>query len=325
MGKHVVTINGKHYDSHTGLPIDDATFHSPETATPTQKSIAAQRASIKASIMHNKPQKSQTLRRKTMKKPTRTPSKGSMDFIGGKKPRVVQKSAAISKFAAHPAVATPVHAAKEPSETVTPHPIMEKVTKQHIPSQPAHKPAHNHPSANQLKKQAIETALENSKPAKAHRTKKRFPKLVSIGSATLAVMLLAGYLTYLNMPTISIRVAAAQAGIDATYPTYHPSGYSLSGPIAYDTGEVNLRFAANTGPHNFTITEKKTNWDTTAVLENHVEQNSNGNYIPHKRSGLTIYTYGESQAAWVNGGIFYTIDGDAPLSDDQILRIATSL
>ena len=38
------------------------------------------------------------------------------------------------------------------------------------------------------------------------------------------------------MPTLSVRVAASQAGIDASYPSYRPDGYALNGPVTYGDG-----------------------------------------------------------------------------------------
>jgi hypothetical protein len=183
----------------------------------------------------------------------------------------------------------------------------------------------NHTPSSVLKNEAIAKALDTPKKAHAKRTmKNRFPRAFSVGTATLAVLLLAGYLTYLNMPTISIRVAAVQSGINASYPDYQPSGYRLDGPIAYNDGEVSMKFAANSGPQSFNIREQRSSWNSSAVLENYVQPKAGTDYNTHTQSGLTIYTF-DGKAAWVNGGILYTVDGDAPLSNDQILRIATSL
>ena len=67
------------------------------------------------------------------------------------------------------------------------------------------------------------------------------------------------------------------------------------------------------------------NFDTNMFkLENYVKEKSHDEYSTAQEKGLTIYNYG-SNAAWVSGGILYTIDGDAPLSPDQIRKIATSV
>jgi hypothetical protein len=155
------------------------------------------------------------------------------------------------------------------------------------------------------------------KPAKSRR--------LSIASASLALFLLGGYFTYLNMPNLSVRVAAAQAGIDASYPSYRPDGYSLNGPVAYDQGEVHMTFAANAGgASNFTITQEETGWDSTAVKENLVQKEWGDNMMQYTEHGLTIYAR-NSEAVWVNGGILYKITGSAPLSASQIRGIATSM
>ena len=142
-------------------------------------------------------------------------------------------------------------------------------------------------------------------------------------AASFAIMLLGGYLSYINMPHLSVRVAAAQAGISASYPSYVPDGYRFYGPVAFSDGKVTLDFAANGGTTNYQISQKKTSWDSQAVLDNFVAAKTK-DYAINSAGGLTVYTYG-SNAAWVDRGILYTIDGDAPLAPTQILHIAQSL
>lgn len=180
-----------------------------------------------------------------------------------------------------------------------------------------------------IKQEAIAEALENAPSREA--VDKQITSATSSGSrffaiatSSLALLLLGGYFTYLNMPSLSVRVAAAQAGVNATYPDYRPDGYSLHGPVAYNQGEVSLKFAANTGTHNFSITQTKSNWDSSALEENYVIKASNGGYVPYIERGLKIYVF-DNNAAWVNGGVLYKITGDAPLSNDQIRHIATSM
>ncbi len=176
-----------------------------------------------------------------------------------------------------------------------------------------------------IKDEAIESALSQAvRNHKDHKKpKKRTSGFVSIGASTLALLLLGGYFTYINMPNLSVRVAAAQAGFEASYPDYRPDGYRLNGPIAAENGKVSMKFASNSGPQQFGIKQEKSNWDSMAVRE-YVAKTSDNNAITTTVDGLTIYIYG-SNAAWVNGGVLYTVDGDAPLSGEQIRRIATSM
>jgi hypothetical protein len=306
--RETVDINGKSYDAQTGLPIDADQVEVP----------AEPKEVVASSSVHTSTQKSKTLNRTVVKKSA--PTKPA--HLQTRQHKLVAKSPAISRFAADPVFKRQ----KSMGQDIAPvrHPIQDKVkvaqASREIITAPA-KPARV------LKDEAIEKAM-STPSEKAPRTKKtlkrRFPRVFSIGFTSVAVLLLGGYFTYLNMPTISIRVAAVQAGIDASYPAYRPDGYRLAGPIAYNDGEVTMRFVANAGPQNFTITEKKSSWDSTAVLENYVEPKAGKDYVPHTTGGLTIYTY-DNDAAWVNGGILYGINGDAPLTNEQVLHIATSL
>ncbi|MGE5309518.1 MAG: hypothetical protein ACM3JF_00380, partial [Sphaerimonospora mesophila] len=40
--------------------------------------------------------------------------------------------------------------------------------------------------------------------------------------------------------------------------------------------------------------------------------------------GITIYHYGDN-ASWVKNGVLYTLNGNALLSDDQIVKIVQSV
>ena len=175
------------------------------------------------------------------------------------------------------------------------------------------------------KEEAIATALQTTtpKPNKKISFLKRHFKFINIFSISLVVFIIIGCITYLNLPAISVKVASYQAGINATFPKYYPDGYSVNGPVIYNNGEVTINFEANTGNTKFAINQSKSTWDSSAV-KNKVEKDSKGEFITTQEKGLTIYTY-DGNAAWVNGNILYTITGDAPLSGDQIRRIATSL
>lgn len=319
--KQTVTINNKQYDAHTGLLID--------TATPSllsAKNHAPKRAT-NSSAVHTSTQKSLTLKRAIVQKNTITPKRTmgrSSDII---RPRhAITKSTHITRFAPHP-VATKPLVNTVPDIGPMKHPSLAKAhaiqaqAKMHPATHPiAPKPSHV------IKQEIIADSLAASnKPQKAKKSlKKQFPRVFSVASMSLAVLLLGGYLTYLNLPTISVRVAASQAGVNATYPDYRPDGYRLAGPINFEEGKVTIHFAANAGPQTFTISQTKSSWDSSAVLENRVKPKTDGRYVTYNENGLTIYTY-DGNAAWVNGGILYTIEGDAPLSSGQIRHIATSL
>ena len=312
MSQKTITINGRKYDAHTGLPADEPA--SPKSASTPH---IASRAHTPHSKVHASAQKSHTLNRRVVKK----------DIAPAQVRTPAQKSHMISKFAKPPGGYK--HPVAPATRDIAPqaHPLVTKATAQ----QQAHQrrtvatlqPSHV------IKKQAIAEAIEKapSKHEKNDVTPKKhskFSRFASIASASLALLLLGGYFTYLNMPSLSVRVAAAHAGLDASYPEYKPDGYRLNGPVAYTEGQVSMKFAANAGPQAYSIDQSKSNWDSSAVLDNYVKKKAGENYITYNERGLTIYTF-DGNAAWVNSGILYTISGDAPLSSDQIRRIATSM
>lgn len=306
----IVTINGQHYDAHTGLPLGTNT--APVVAT-TKKSTAA-------AGVHTAPQKSQTLVRRVTKKPTPSPTSRPGRVAG--RTMDIARSAKISRFAAHP-TAPVVKAVATPDIPAVSHPAVAKAHKQQAAKKTA--PALVSQSAKEIKNAAIEVAL--AKPAIKTPKKsflKRHARLVNVFSVSIIIILLGVYLVYLNMPGLSVRIAASQVGINATYPEYKPDGYSLDGPVTFNDSQVMINFAANTGSSKFSLNQSKSSWDSSAVLDNIVRKKVGEKYITSQERGLTVYTY-NGNAAWVNAGILYTIEGDAPLSGEQIRRIATSL
>lgn len=189
-------------------------------------------------------------------------------------------------------------------------------------------------SSRAIKEQLINKQLANlparepskiTVPDRVEQSTSRSRRILSIGATSFALLLLGGYLTYLNMPNLSIRVAAMQAGIDATLPNYQPKGYELHGPVAYSDGSVKLAYrASNNANKKYTVTQQASNWNSQAVLDNYVTDDSHNNYRINSIQGLTVYTY-NNKAVWVNGGILYIIDGNAPLSAEQLDRIASSM
>lgn len=312
-----VNINGRQYDMLTGLPLDEVPSR--------QASHTAASHSVQAGSIHSVTQKSQTLRRSALQRPAATtrptqPASPVHTIQMRKKSSAlhqqpVAKSPHVSRFAARPVAS----GQRVMDIAPTPHPVAVKaqvaVDTKKVPT-----PAK---SAQSIKQEIMQQAIANTtKQTKQHKRGFK-PRVASIITASFALFILGGYLTYLNMPSLSVRVAAAAAGIDASYPNYRPDGYQLSGPVVYDKGQVRLDFAANAGPQNFIIKQTKSDWDSAAVLDKYVNPKAGSDYATYSERGLTIYTF-DGGVAWVNGGILYTIEGDAPLSNEQVRRIATS-
>lgn len=348
-GKNTLVINGKVYDAITGLPVgapDAPAISTPAAlvaATPisvttsTQKSSAKSRTPHHAGTAHKTTQKSATLRRDVLKKPVSKVQVGSARHRA--EPGHVARSEQIKRFALHP----------QPLAHTVPHPRTGRkldiapaksapssiVAQKHaLVAKASPKPAPPALSSRALKEHLIKERLAHvdtstrASTTSQRRAKSRFfarqPRMANIVVASFAVMVLGGYLTYLNMPGISVRVAAAQADVAASFPDYHPDGYRFNGPVAFAPGQVSINFQANGGNAGYTVTEQKSSWDSQAVYDNIVAKTADDNYVTNSQQGLTIYTF-KGEAAWVNKGILYTIEGNAPLNNEQLLRIASSL
>jgi hypothetical protein len=144
---------------------------------------------------------------------------------------------------------------------------------------------------------------------------------VAIGLGVITIM--GGYIWLQNAPKMAIQAAGHRAGVQAVLPTYIPGSYSLS---RTDTapGLVTLTFSSPASSDTLAISQRKTDWDSRSLLENFVGRQSR-DYSTVEGQGLTIYLYGQNQAAWVNHGVQYTIAGVTRLNREQILKIAYGL
>ena len=173
----------------------------------------------------------------------------------------------------------------------------------------------------QPKASAVETATtanteSPTKPIKKHRLRN---SIIIIAIGLMAI----GSLVYIYMPAVSLAIANTRSGVNATLPEYLPDGYSIQSPVKYKKGEVTTIFYDKLDKQRIKIIQSSSSWDSSAVKAK-AEEDSGDKLLTTNERGLTIFSYGNN-ATWVNGGILYTITGDAPLSGDQIRRIATSL
>lgn len=358
---NTINVNGRAYDSVTGLPIDSTAVTTPDRtpsipkpkpqAVPTPKPTPTTSRGVKDSAgVHSTAQRSQTLVRRATKKPA-APQKPVLRRPTPGRHMDIAKSTDVTRFAKHPVMAAPaqstpkaqpapkkVSAPAQPKKTPATkttaaavadkparlHPIAQRALTRHSAKKTAARTAPA--TAKEVKEAAIAKALATpttkaKKPARTRSPRSR--RLIIIGSVIL-VIIAALYAAWRLIPNISVSMAAAQAGIHASYPEYTPDGYSLSQPVTYSDGEVGLKFVSHSNDNHYSITQTRSSWDSTAVLDNVVTPAAGANYVTTRERGLTIYTY-DTAAAWVNGGILYKIDSKAPLSSDQIRRIATSL
>jgi hypothetical protein len=138
----------------------------------------------------------------------------------------------------------------------------------------------------------------------------------TIATVMVAALLAGGYLAYVNMPGISLRIAAAQAGVNARTAMV-PSGYSQVSEVAYSAGQITLKYKNNGGGSGYSLTQSNTSLNSGTVRETLLPSDS-------KQIANGIYRYGD-QAVWVSGNTLFTLDVNSYMTNQQITDIAASV
>ncbi len=153
---------------------------------------------------------------------------------------------------------------------------------------------------------------------KSHR---RFTAPTIITTA-MALLVFGGYFAYVNMPSMSIRVAANKAGVIASTP-YTPDGYSVDGAVAYTPGSITIKYKSNGGGDGYSIVEQKGS-TSDSELQNLASDGSSAGHRTLNSDGTTLYI-SDNKAVWLSNDTVYTLISNGMLSEDQITRIATSV
>ncbi|HUD05988.1 MAG TPA: hypothetical protein VMR18_03705 [Candidatus Saccharimonadales bacterium] len=164
--------------------------------------------------------------------------------------------------------------------------------------------------------------------AKAHKKSRhglgRVIKVFVTVVIIVGLLATAGWVAYTKVPGVGVRIASIRSGINVTAPSFTPAGFVYKSPVKYYKNLATITYSSKAANQTYYVAEQTTNWDNQAVLNNVVLIN-NYAYQTIKKSGLTIYVYGPSNASWVNGALLNTIYGNAKLSAQQLARIATSI
>ena len=234
------------------------------------------------------------------------------------------------------AIATP--AVAKPSVKSTPdlpaqaHPLQRRANHRLQSAKSAARPTPKSTSSKDIKDRAIKQALRSvatmseapAQPIKRRKSggAKRFILAFTCAAACLAAII---YFVSSNIPDVSVRVAAMQTGIEASYPSYVPMDYSLSDIISED-GKLTMIF---NGPDDarFTLVQEKSSWDSATLLRNYVEPTWGSDYVTTHEQGITIYISNQTNdSTWVNGGIRYSITSEGTrLTKKQTRNIVLSL
>lgn len=348
-----IEVNGKRYDARTGALVAPKSDNKPTSQAPAKhqnkgkvmdgvvrtKARPARTTPVNSvQAGRSKTIKSKTLMRSAVKKPTLAQQKAATPHIirratlvlSPSKDRLqrakqVKKSSLVNKFGGSQSAVKvnhlPLLVKPEPSAPPINVPKTKKTAK--IAGSTVHKNIFEKAvEKSESHRQAKPKKLPRSHRA-AHKLKVS-PRVLNLAASSLAAVLLIGFVAYQNVPNLSMRVAATRAGIDGRLPDYHPAGFGLSGPIEYRPGQITLQYASRSDNRNFKVSQRASQWNSDTLLEHYVAPNSQ-QYQEIKDSGKTIFVYDDGNATWVDGGVWYEIDGNSILSNDQLVRMAASL
>lgn len=306
----IIKIKGRSYVSESGKSIEEV--------VKTKQDITP-RNSVKSARLHNSNQKSKTLMRKAVPRPNNVKTKiaRSMD---------IAKSSRVARFAPNPIIKS--HKTQPLSQQSTFNPLISKVNRSMElirNSQPAK-------TLTEIKEEAIKKSIEQTKPAQSKKPNKKLKFIPFIKNkyfltvAFILTVTLSLYLSYQYIPAVSIRIAASQAGINASVPSYTLEGYGIYGPVTSTDNKVIIKYKDTSSAKTYTISQSYTNWDSSALNENLVKNWPDKSPNTTRVNGLTVYsTTNYDNVAWVNRNILYTITGDADLDSRKIERIVSSM
>jgi|AntRauTorckE6833_2_1112554.scaffolds.fasta_scaffold03398_2 hypothetical protein len=352
MTKNIIELNGNTYDIRTGKIIDSAQTKAPAENKQDQnrsdgQSIDGYRKPAKKnrSESHSTdnsikklPRKSQTLMRNSVAKPNTNATSKTQDnqptpelqkksltnLSRLERASKAIKSASVQKFSPNNNQASnhqPPTNTKNDQATTSQAPNSGPQQQHGSPSQPR-----------SLADQAVDNATSHEQtfdePSQS-RMSRLWDKLVNAPTAvrySLASLLMVGGLAtigYMSLPYLSVQIASSQSDIAASLPEYKPSGFQLNKDVEYSPNHIALQYDSVSDNRTFRINKEKTDWTSESLRHSFVE--TKGLYQAVPSNGKTIYIYNESNATWVDGGVWYNIEGSSSLNSDQLLRLANSL
>jgi hypothetical protein len=328
---NIIEINGQRYDATSGAVLKR---YPPNNAKPAAPGTIRQ--SAKHSPSH-KPAPSNTLMRQAVRKPgpglkRRFKAQGDTDSLARQaldsivanaslrrldiKRLQDAKKVAKSQFVSH---FSPTTAAVSYTPPTTPPKPNVAAPAVHTLAGPAKRPK----TTADLLERAVQQATSHREPPPERTRHNRAKRNAGIGAAVVLSVLLLVVVVAQNLSNVRLQMASAKAGFSAGLPAYQPAGYSL-GQLNYSDGVVAAQFHSNSDGRGYTITQKRSSLDSGSLRDGFVAP-ADAHYQEAEAGGLTIYLYGNRNATWVNGGIWYVVQANGSFSDRQLIELATSL
>lgn len=347
---NVIEIKGKQYDADGHL-IGPAPFKNPSKSNSRKINVAfhdSPHDSKSLRVVHKRTEPARTLMRQAVKKPASVPHKTpahhkaqrSKTFQLKPDPQRVtrakqtDKHHAVSRFGRD--TAAPAMENKPTQAIVADIPV--RTEPKHPPKQEAsairHSVNHTHHTTAPQRhsfQQAIDRAdshhqPKHKRPPGHHRAAHKIgvsPAVFTLGTASLVAVLLVGIVAYQNVTNIGMRLASARAGVPASLPQHQPAGFGLSGPIQYRPGQISLEFQSRSDDRRFRINQHASSWDEGTLEANFLDSGHIYTQV-RQNDGKTVYIYDEHNATWIKDGIWYQIEGNSSLNNNQLLRLASS-
>lgn len=340
----VIELNGRRYDAATGREVTRTQHQSPKKPSSqgvsldgmAKRSHPPRKTSQPA---HHRTQRSNTLKRSTVGKPQAVKNVASSKKAHQAK-TPTKTMAEAGQALRHSVPSDRLHRVKsvnqskliqrfnsDVSPTVHKHAVK---AKQHASSMvQAVSSVVDRPTAQfgqAIEQATSHTAKKIRKTPVRHRIARKLrisTKALNASAMAVAVLLFVGFFGYQNAPNLSMRVATMRSQVEGSLPGYAPNGFSLNRSIAYKPGEITLAYQSNSDERYFEVKQTASQWDSDALAQNFIAEKDQVRTIQDK--GKTIYLYEESNATWVDGGVWYRIEGESLLNSDQLSRLANSL
>lgn len=157
---------------------------------------------------------------------------------------------------------------------------------------------------------------------KAARRRPIHHHLASVVLITLAVLLMAGAITYGHRTGITLRYADAKAGFHAKLPGWTPHGFGIS-DFEYKPGVVTANYDRSGTSRHYSFSQSITQLTSDQLLTDIVQHHKT--YQTLQNANRAIFIYGDNNAAWIDEGKLYQITSDGNLTTSDLLSIATSV
>jgi hypothetical protein len=319
---NTIEIKGKLYDAITGLAVQ---------STPKAESVVAEEGlstppvnqkPLSSDAVRHLPKTSQTLMRAAVKKPgenvarhiniTESRDKATAETSS---PTLVTPRPDHSQRAALLKQSDQINHFVRPGDT---SPVQSEDTVVEAPP-PTPEPPKG-PADHLLERGLSQATAHEQLPVTPMKFSRRSSSLLAVPAVIVVALLVFGNYAFTNL---QLRIASAKAGFSTSLPTYHPAGFTL-GQMSYNTGIFASNFYTKNSNQSYTITQKNTSWNTQDVLQDSI-RTTTSNYKIIQLGSRTIYLYGNGDAAWISGKIWYQIDSDGSLNESQIIDVANSL